>query len=67
MPEANPNGSIVDALKKRLEGPGARKGAGREKLVEQLMTRGRRFATLPVVDSRPPEELVGCDEVGLPR
>jgi hypothetical protein len=31
------------------------------------MEHGRRFAALPAVDRRSPDEIVGYDEVGLPR
>jgi hypothetical protein len=31
------------------------------------MEHGRRFADLPAVDRRSPDEIIGYDEVGLPR
>lgn len=54
----------VKASRKGLRGAG---GAGQEKLVDQLMARGRRFATLPVLDPGNPDDIAGYDEAGVPR
>ena len=35
-------------------------------LAERLMAIGRQYSTLPIVDDRAPDELVGYDEDGLP-
>ena len=35
-------------------------------LSEELRVIGERCATLPVLDSRTPEEIIGYDERGLP-
>lgn len=37
-----------------------------EDLVERILEIGRRCATLPVIDNRSPDEILGYDENGLP-
>lgn len=57
--------AVITALRERLKREqGRRKG---EDLVAELMEISRRCAALPVLDSRQPEEIIGYDELGLPR
>ena len=56
---------ITTALRERL-----RREEGRtalRPLREELLEIGRRCSTLPVLDPRSAEELLGYDELGLPR
>ena len=39
----------------------------RSRLLEDLAAIRRRCAKLPVLDPRPPEEIIGYDERGIPR
>jgi len=57
--------AVVVALRERLERVGARRG-GRS-LADELDEIARRYAALPVLDPRPPEELIEYDEHGEPR
>jgi antitoxin VapB len=61
--------SITVATRKALEERLRRvKGAGqRSLLLADLAAIRRRCAELPVIDRRPPEEIIGYDERGLPR
>ena len=56
--------AIVLSLRERLE----RKRAARDNrpLAERLMEIGRHYSSLPVLDGRTPEEILGYDESGLP-
>jgi antitoxin VapB len=56
--------AIVSSLRERLE----RTRAARDNrpLAERLMEIGRRCASLPALDDRTPEEILGYDENGLP-
>jgi antitoxin VapB len=56
--------AITQALRERLLRERGR--ASVRPLSEDLLEIGRRCAGLPVLDPRPPEELVGYDEQGLP-
>ena len=57
--------AVVVALRERLERVRARRG-GRS-LADELDEIARRCAALPVLDPRPPEELIEYDEHGVPR
>jgi antitoxin VapB len=61
--------SITVATKKALEERLLRVRGRRAKrsLVEEIMEISRRCASLPVLDPRPPDELLDYDESGLPR
>ena len=37
------------------------------RLVERVMELGKRISLRPVLDPRTPEEIVGYDEIGIPR
>jgi antitoxin VapB len=56
--------AVVIALRERLA-----RQAGRARVVslcEELATIRQRCASLPVLDDRTPEEIIGCDSRGLP-
>lgn len=57
-------GAVATALRERLERLRAR--SGRRSLGDELEEIVERFATLPVLDDRSPEEIIGYDEHGLP-
>jgi antitoxin VapB len=59
--------AVIEALRERLERLRAAEATDRRERAARLMAHGKRFAALPVLDPRPPDELVGYDEVGLPR
>lgn len=56
---------VVKALRERLEREEARV-QDVERIVAEAMAIGRHVATLPVLDDRSPDELLGYDERGLP-
>lgn len=58
--------AMVTALRERLDRE-ERRAQDAEDLVEDVMAIGRHCAALPVLDPRPPDELVGYDARGLPR
>ena len=57
--------AVLVALRERLKRQQGRSGVRR--LKEELLEIGRRCAALPVLDARSPEEILGYDEIGLPR
>ena len=57
--------AVVKSLRERLTRERGRTRARR--LSEELRIIGERCASLPVVDDRSPEEILGYDERGLPR
>jgi antitoxin VapB len=59
--------AVVEALRERLEHLRTDQATKRKERAARLMAHGRRFAALPVLDPRTPDELIGYDEVGLPR
>ena len=59
--------AVIKALEERLERLRVTQKARRTDRAARLMKHGRRFAALPAVDRRSPDEIVGYDEVGLPR
>ena len=61
--------SITDAVTEALREKLARETARRRPrtLVEDLREIGRRCAALPVLDKRSPDEIIGYDEIGVPR
>lgn len=57
--------AVVVALRERLARLRAR---GRRRLLrEELRDIGRRCASLPTLDARPADEILGYDDRGLPR
>lgn len=59
--------AVRKALEERLERLRRREHASRRERAARLMARGRAFASLSVLDSRTSDEILGYDEVGLPR
>jgi antitoxin VapB len=57
--------AVVNALRERLAREEARRRG--PTLRRELETIRKRCASLPVLDSRSPDELLGYDEHGLPR
>ena len=56
--------TVVTALRERLE----RLATGRKgrSLADELDEIAKRYAALPVLDPRPPEQILGYDDRGLP-
>ena len=59
--------AVITALAERLERLRTERTSCREQRAARLLAHGRAFAALPVLDPRPPDEILGYDEVGLPR
>jgi antitoxin VapB len=59
--------AVIKALRERLERLRSGQVISRRERAARLMAHGERFAALPVLDPRSPDELLGYDEVGLPR
>ena len=61
--------SITEAITTALRGQRAREDGGRAgpRLRDELLAIGRRCAALPDLDRRSAEEILGYDEIGLPR
>ena len=57
--------AVIKALRERLERE-KRKEQTVESLVEDVMEIGRHCASLPLLDGRRPDEILGYDENGLP-
>ena len=57
----------IKALRARLERLRVRQKVSHTERAACLMKHGKRFAALPVLDPRSPGEIIGYDEVGLPR
>lgn len=57
--------AVVNSLRERLRVIRGRASAPR--LEEELAAIRKRCSTLPVLDARAPEEILGYDERGLPR
>jgi antitoxin VapB len=60
-------GAVITALEERLRRLRAQRQSDRAERAARLMAHGEVFAALPVLDPRSPEEILGYDEVGLPR
>ena len=58
--------AVINALRERLERE-LRKEQSIESLVEDVMEVGRHCASLPLLDRRQPDEILGYDKTGLPR
>ena len=58
--------AVMNAIRERLERE-LRKGQTVESLVEELMEIGRHCASLPLLDGRTPDEILGYDESGVPQ
>ena len=58
--------AVINALRERLTRE-ERKEQAIESLVEDVMEIGRHCASLPLLDARSADEIIGYDENGLPR
>ena len=58
--------AVIKALRERLERV-ERKEQTVESLVEDVMEIGRHCASLPLLDKRPADEILGYDENGVPK
>lgn len=56
--------AVTEAIRERLEREKSK--CGRSGIARKLMRIGRRCASRPVADSRPPDEIL-YDKAGLPR
>ena len=59
--------AVIKALQERLERLRIGQSTGHAERAARLMAHGKRFAALPVLDPRSPDEIIGYDEIGLPR
>ena len=57
--------AITTALRRRSRV--RKESAVRREFATRLLAIGRRCAALPDLDTRSPEEILGYDEIGLPR
>jgi antitoxin VapB len=58
--------AVITALRERLARE-QRKDEAVESLVEEIMDIGRHCASLPLLDARSADEIIGYDEHGLPQ
>ena len=58
--------AVITALRERLVRE-QRKDEAIDSLVDEVMDIGRHCAALPLLDARPPDEIIGYDEHGLPQ
>ena len=58
--------AVINSLRERLERV-KRMEQAVESLVEDVMEIGRHCASLPLVDPRTPDEILGYDENGVPQ
>ena len=58
--------AVINALRERLARE-ERKEQAIEGLVEDIMEIGRHCASLPLLDARSADDIIGYDEYGLPR
>jgi antitoxin VapB len=56
--------AVRTAVEERLEREERHRG---RPSVEDVLAIARRYASRPVLDDRPPDEIIGYDERGLPR
>jgi antitoxin VapB len=59
--------AVITALRERLAREQQRNDDSIESLVEDAMDIGRHCASLPLLDSRSPDEIIGYDDHGLPQ
>jgi antitoxin VapB len=57
--------AVLNALRERLER--LRRRSRKTRLSDELVAIGKRCASLPVLDSRSPEEVLDYDNRGVPR
>lgn len=56
--------AVIISLRERLERKRAQKD--NRPMAERLMEIGRHYSSLPVLDDRTPDEIIGYDDNGLP-
>lgn len=56
--------AVINSLRERLRREKAR--SSRPLLLDELRAIRERCAALPVLDNRPPDEILGYNEIGLP-
>jgi antitoxin VapB len=61
-----PTQAVINALRERLARE-ERKEQAIESLVEDVMEIGRHCASLPLLDARSADDIIGYDDNGLPR
>lgn len=59
--------AVRTAIRERLDRLEARQAVGRRRLAQRLEVIAKHCASLPVLDDRTPDELLGYDDKGLPR
>jgi antitoxin VapB len=57
--------AVIVAMRERLARE-ERKGESEQQLISELMAIARHCASLPVIDNRTEDEIMGWDENGLP-
>ena len=57
--------AVTKAVRDRLER--VKRGRHRRSLADEIDAIGKQCASLPVLDPREPEDILGYDEQGLPR
>ncbi|HLV96328.1 MAG TPA: type II toxin-antitoxin system VapB family antitoxin [Candidatus Acidoferrales bacterium] len=57
--------AVIKALRDRLAR--VRRERGKRRLADELEEIAKRYESLPVLDPRSPDEIIGYDENGLPR
>lgn len=58
--------AVITALRERLDRV-ERRSQDIDQLVDEIMEIGKHCASLPILDPRAPDELLGYDERGLPQ
>ncbi len=58
--------AVINSLRERLERE-VRKDQSVESLVAELMEIGRHCSSLPLLDGRPADEILGYDDKGIPQ
>jgi antitoxin VapB len=58
-------GAVREALREKLERESAEKETARR--LEKLQQIAKGFSNLPILDDRTDDEIIGYDELGIPR
>lgn len=58
--------AVLNALRERVQRARMRQRNRRKRLFDRILEISRRARTLPVLDDRSPDEILGYDENGLP-
>lgn len=57
--------AVIKALRDRLTR--VRRERSKRRLIDELEEIAKRYESLPILDDRSPDEIIGYDENGLPR